>query len=65
MADVSDVYEERIKGDSYEYEGKLYPLEIIKEVIDIKGDDSKTIEVRKTRHGPLVSTQIFGYASSF
>ena len=55
VADVSDVYEERIKGDQYEYEGKWYPLKIREETIHIKGHKSKTIKIRETRHGPILS----------
>ena len=50
-----DIYEEKIIGDSYEFEGELYPLEIREEVIKVKKKDDYHIKVKTTRHGPIVS----------
>ena len=54
-ADVSDLYLERVEGDSYEYKGKQEPLETRREKIEVAGEESRTITVRSTRHGPILS----------
>jgi penicillin G amidase len=59
-ADVQDLYRERLDaaGRSAEYRGTNEPLEIIGETIGVKGAAPLDIEVRRTRHGPLVSDAI-------
>ena len=54
-ADVSDLYLERVEGDSYEYKGKQEPLETRRETLKVAGEESRTITVRSTRHGPILS----------
>ncbi len=54
-ADVSDLYLEKIDGADYLYDGKEYPLTERTETIDVAGQQSETITVRSTRHGPLIS----------
>ncbi len=54
-ADVSDLYLERIRGDQYEYKGKLEPVTRRKETIKVAGGADVTITIRSTRHGPIVS----------
>ena len=54
-ADVTDLYLERVVGDRYEYKGKRLPLETRRETIKVAGGKSRTITVRSTRHGPLLS----------
>ena len=54
-ADVTDLYLERVDGDRYEYKGKQLPLETRRETIKVAGGKSRTITVRSTRHGPLLS----------
>jgi penicillin amidase len=54
-ADVTDLYLERVEGDRYEYKGKQVPLETRRETIKVAGGESRTITVRSTRHGPLLS----------
>ncbi len=54
-ADVSDLYLERVEGDSYEYKGKQVPLETRRETLKVAGEESRTITVRSTRHGPILS----------
>ncbi|CAI2381259.1 unnamed protein product [Moneuplotes crassus] len=56
-ADSSDVYKEKIVGDKYEYEGKLYPLEVREEIIKVKKKDDIVLKVKSTRHGPLINTK--------
>jgi penicillin amidase len=59
-ADVEDLYRERIDptGKLVEYRGVLEPLRIIKETIEVSGGEPIEIDVRITRHGPLVSDAI-------
>ncbi len=54
-ADVTDLYLERVDGDTYEYRGEQLPLEVREETIEVAGGEPRTIEVRSTRHGPIVS----------
>ena len=54
-ADVTDLYLERVDGDRYEYKGKQLPLESRRETIKVAGGKSRTITIRSTRHGPLLS----------
>ena len=54
-ADVTDLYLEKLTGDGYEYDNKVVPLATRKEKIDVAGGASKTIVVRETNHGPLLS----------
>ncbi len=59
-ADVEDLYRERLDptGKLVEYRGALEPLRIIKETIAVSGGDPIELDVRITRHGPLVSDAI-------
>ncbi|MDP9188803.1 MAG: penicillin acylase family protein [Actinomycetota bacterium] len=56
MADVQDLFIERIEGDRYEFEGESHELELVSEEIEVKGRDTPVShEVRITRHGPIVN----------
>jgi penicillin amidase len=55
MADVQDLYVERIEGDRYEHAGDWLELEKVSEEIAVRGREPERLEVRLTRHGPLVS----------
>ncbi len=55
MADVMDLFVERIDGDSYEFEGDRRPLAEIAEEIPVKGRDPEPLLIRETHHGPLVN----------
>ena len=59
-ADVEDLYRERIDptGKLVEYRGALEPLTILREKIVVSGGEPVDIEVRISRHGPLVSDAI-------
>ncbi len=59
MADVMDLFVERIDGAEYEFEGKRRALEVSEETIGVKGAAPERIEVRRTHHGPIVN-QILG-----
>ncbi|MGW0705967.1 penicillin acylase family protein [Streptomyces sp. NPDC002643] len=53
--DVTDLYLEKLTGDGYEYGDKVKPFETREETIEVAGGDSKTIVVRSTNNGPLLS----------
>jgi penicillin G amidase len=56
MADVMDLYIERIEGPEYEFDGERRPLEVIKEEIGVKGNPApETLSVVRTHHGPIVN----------
>jgi penicillin amidase len=56
MADVQDLFVERIEGDRYLFEDEWRPLEVIHEEIKVKGrKEPEVIEVRSTHHGPIVN----------
>ncbi|MEN8655792.1 penicillin acylase family protein [Streptomyces sp. 21So2-11] len=54
-ADVTDLYLEKITGESYLYDGKQKPFTTREETIKVAGGKSKKITVRSTNNGPLVS----------
>lgn len=54
--DTMDLYIERTDGaDRYEVDGTLRPMDVRTEVIEVAGGDDVEIEVRSTRHGPIIS----------
>src|SRR5215210_8050326 len=55
MADVMDLFVERIDGEAYEFEGETRPLAVIEEEIEVKGSGPEPITVRETHHGPIVN----------
>ena len=56
MADVEDLFVERIADEKYEFEGEQRPVEIIEELIAVRGQDRpERHEVRLTHHGPIVN----------
>jgi penicillin G amidase len=56
-ADVEDLYRERLDatGRFAEFRGVQEPVAVIQETIAVKGGDPVRVDVRVTRHGPLVS----------
>ncbi|WP_338699282.1 penicillin acylase family protein [Streptomyces sp. Q6] len=54
-ADVTDLYLEKFSGDGYLYDDKTVPFKTRKEVIKVAGGDDKTITIRETNNGPLLS----------
>ncbi|MCX5558403.1 penicillin acylase family protein [Streptomyces sp. NBC_00038] len=54
-ADVTDLYLEKLTGDGYQVDGKVKPFTTRKETIKVAGGESKTIVVRETDNGPLLS----------
>jgi penicillin amidase len=59
-ADVEDLYRERLddSGTFAMFRGIPEPLTIVPETIRVKGAESVRVDVRITRHGPLVSDAI-------
>ena len=56
MADVEDLFIERIEGDRYEFEGEWRELELVEEEISVKGRDAPVRHrVRISHHGPIVN----------
>ncbi|MEV7341434.1 penicillin acylase family protein [Streptomyces sp. NPDC093544] len=53
--DVTDLYLEKLTGDGYQVDGKVKPFTTRKETIKVAGGASKTIVVRETDNGPLLS----------
>jgi len=55
--DVMDLYIEKINPenpDQYLYQGKWLEMEHITEEIQVAGGETVTLDVRKTRHGPII-----------
>jgi penicillin G amidase len=56
MADVQDLFVERVEGDRYLFEDEWLPLELVREEIVVKGRETpEVLDVRITHHGPLVN----------
>lgn len=53
--DVTDLYLEKIDGDSYWRDGELVPLETRTETFKVAGGEDVELEVRSTLHGPIIS----------
>jgi penicillin amidase len=59
-ADVEDLYHERLdpSGSAAEFRGAWEPIRSIRETIVVKGSAPVEVNVRVTRHGPIVSEAI-------
>ena len=56
MADVQDLFIERIEGDAYLFEDEWLPLRTVREEIVVKGrGEPELLDVRVTHHGPIVN----------
>jgi penicillin amidase len=53
--DVTDLYLERIEGDSAWYDGALMPLEQRTETLKVAGGEDVELDIRSTVNGPIVS----------
>lgn len=58
MADVQDLFVERIEGDRYLFEDEWRPLQTVREEIVVKGGEPVELEVRSTHHGPIVNAAL-------
>ncbi|GAA2796871.1 penicillin acylase family protein [Streptomyces showdoensis] len=54
-ADVTDLYLEKVGEQGYVVDGKTKPFRTREETIKVAGGGDRTITVRSTEHGPLVS----------
>jgi penicillin amidase len=56
LADVMDLFIERLDGDGYEFGGERQPLNVVEERIEVKGRaEPAMLTVRETHHGPIVN----------
>ncbi|WP_433498971.1 penicillin acylase family protein [Sphaerimonospora sp. CA-214678] len=53
--DVTDLYLERTKGDTYRFKGEWQPMETRVEQIEVAGGETVDLTVRTTGHGPIIS----------
>ncbi|MDP9330190.1 MAG: penicillin acylase family protein [Actinomycetota bacterium] len=60
--DVQDLYVERLNEDrtAAEYDGSWEPVTVHREEIAVRGSSPHVLEVRETRHGPLLDTFVSG-----
>ncbi|MFB6266514.1 MAG: penicillin acylase family protein [Halodesulfurarchaeum sp.] len=56
-ADVVDFYEYTIEGDRYRYRSDWRPFDTETETIEVAGERDRTVEVRKTVHGPVLERE--------
>ncbi|MGW1432406.1 penicillin acylase family protein [Streptomyces sp. NPDC002431] len=54
-ADVTDLFLEKVSGKGYLYDGRTKPFTTREETIKVAGGKDRTITVRETNNGPLVS----------
>lgn len=52
--DQEDLYVYETQGDAYRYRGGLEPMTVVRETIPVKGQEPREVELRFTRHGPVV-----------
>jgi penicillin G amidase len=56
MADVMDLFVERIDADTYEFRGERRPFEVTEEEIAVRGrSEPVRLLIRATHHGPIVN----------
>ncbi|MDO9497868.1 MAG: penicillin acylase family protein, partial [Nocardioides sp.] len=53
--DVTDLFVERVAGDTWRYDGKARPLQVRTETIEVADGDDVELTVRSTAHGPILS----------
>ncbi|WP_344773900.1 penicillin acylase family protein [Nocardioides panacisoli] len=53
--DVTDLYVERVRGDKWQYDGRMRKLRERTETIEVRDGDDVHLTVRSTAHGPLLS----------
>ncbi|MEW5988965.1 MAG: penicillin acylase family protein [Chloroflexota bacterium] len=56
--DTQDLYIEKTNPSNslqYEYQGEWEDMEVVNEVIKVNGGEDVTLEVRLTRHGPIIN----------
>ncbi|MGB0386959.1 MAG: penicillin acylase family protein, partial [Ardenticatenaceae bacterium] len=60
--DTQDLFIERLNpaGDAYQWKGQMVPLTVRREVIEVKDGQEVVVEVKETRHGPLINEVLEG-----
>jgi penicillin amidase len=58
--DQEDLYVYETRGDSYRYKGGWEPMQVVRETIEVKGEASRPVELRFTRHGPVLKADPTG-----
>jgi penicillin amidase len=53
--DVSDLFLEKVEGERWLYRGRMRPLKIRTETIQVADGDDFELTIRETAHGPLIS----------
>ena len=53
--DVTDLYLEKVEDKRWLYDGKLRPLKVRQETIEVRDGDDFRLTIRETKHGPLIS----------
>ncbi|WP_395671131.1 penicillin acylase family protein [Phenylobacterium sp.] len=54
--DQEDLYVYETRGDAYRYKGGWEPMRIVRETIEVKGEAPRQVELRFTRHGPVLKS---------
>jgi penicillin amidase len=52
--DQEDLYIYETRADAYRYKGGWEPMRTVRETIEIKGEAPRTVDLKFTRHGPVV-----------
>ncbi|MFN3582557.1 penicillin acylase family protein [Phenylobacterium sp.] len=52
--DQEDLYVYETRGDAYRYKGGWEPMRVVRETIEVKGEAPREVELRFTRHGPVL-----------
>ncbi|HEY8572346.1 penicillin acylase family protein [Phenylobacterium sp.] len=52
--DQEDIYAYETRGEAYRYKGGFEPMRLIRETIEVKGQAPREVELRFTRHGPVL-----------
>ncbi|MFN4175625.1 penicillin acylase family protein [Phenylobacterium sp.] len=52
--DQEDLYVYETRGDRYRYRGGWEPMRVVRETIEVKGEAPREVELRFTRHGPVL-----------
>jgi len=52
--DQEDLYAYEVRGNAYRYRGGFEPMRTIRETIEVKGGPAQDVELRFTRHGPVI-----------
>ncbi len=53
--DVTDLYVERVTGDTWRHDGRDRPLTVRTETVEVAGGDDVEVTIRATAHGPILS----------